>query len=170
MTATAGHPMLVEDAGWVPVEAIDAGDRLLSPDGSLVVVQSVVDYGIQDDSLVYNLTVGDLHTFTVLDGDNDLLTHNDGLYCPHGRAPTTKFTRGGKKKVWTAAKEKGGGTARCEDCRVVVVKPKQSKRGVTPPNNEGHVDHVWPKSKGGNGCPCNGELRCRSCNIGKSNH
>ncbi|QEC65650.1 HNH endonuclease [Mucilaginibacter ginsenosidivorans] len=38
--------------------------------------------------------------------------------------------------------------------------------GITPPDNEAHVDHIKKKSDGGSGTPNNGRVRCRKCNIG----
>ncbi|MET0403629.1 MAG: HNH endonuclease [Cystobacter sp.] len=35
------------------------------------------------------------------------------------------------------------------------------------PNNDSHVDHIIPKTKGGTGDPANGQVLCRDCNINK---
>lgn len=56
----------------------------------------------------------------------------------------------------------------CVDCEVETVPAEQSKKGVTPPKNETHVDHEKPKSKGGSGTPNNGAVRSRDCNLKKS--
>ncbi|MEV7776132.1 polymorphic toxin-type HINT domain-containing protein [Kitasatospora sp. NPDC086791] len=171
LVVTDEHPLWVEGRGWTPAAQVEPGDLLVSPEGVRTTVTVRVDYGPRTDELVYNLTVGDLHTFTVLSGDDEVLTHNDGVTCPHNRPPHSKFTRAQKLKVWAANKLKYAGFNRCEACRIVVKKPKKSQKGVTPPRNEGQVDHVYPKSKGGVGCGrCNGELLCRVCNRTKSNH
>ena len=46
---------------------------------------------------------------------------------------------------------------------------KKSEKGVTPSKKETQVDHVHPKSKGGDGSPSNGQVLCRGCNGKKSN-
>ncbi|MFG2722582.1 HNH endonuclease [Streptomyces sp. NPDC048416] len=43
--------------------------------------------------------------------------------------------------------------------------PQQSVKGVTPPLDEGHVDHVVRREDGGSGTPENGQLLCRECNV-----
>jgi RHS repeat-associated protein len=78
------------------------------------------------------------------------------------------FTVAGRRNVWkdnTTAR----GAPTCEGCERSVSKPLQSKKGITPPGDEGHVDHIVAKSKGGDGSPSNGALLCRDCNLKKSN-
>ena len=60
------------------------------------------------------------------------------------------------------------GKNRCEDCGVETVQAEQHKKGVTPPKNEAHVDHIVPRAKGGPSEPDNGQVLCRECNIKKS--
>ena len=47
------------------------------------------------------------------------------------------------------------------------VPAQQHKKGVTPPTNETHVDHVIPRVEGGRGEPDNGQVLCRDCNLEK---
>lgn len=42
------------------------------------------------------------------------------------------------------------------------------RAGVRPPDNEAHVDHVMPKSRGGSNSYSNAELRSRAANLAKS--
>lgn len=81
------------------------------------------------------------------------------------------FTRAGKDEVnQRNARSQPSGRAHCSSCQTPLVKPQQSRRGQRPPENEAHVDHVDPKSRGGSGDPSNGAALCRGCNLSKSNH
>jgi hypothetical protein len=77
------------------------------------------------------------------------------------------FTKAGKKVVLEQNKVKKGGDMKCETCNQTMQKPKQHKKGVTPPGNEAHVDHINRKSKNGRGNPDNGQGLCRDCNLKK---
>jgi RHS repeat-associated protein len=86
-----------------------------------------------------------------------------------GKRAGKTFTPAGKREVINRNKKKFKGKVKCESCKVETVPPKQSKKGVTPPDNEAHIDHIIPKSKGGDGAPSNGQVLCRKCNLRKSN-
>ena len=81
-----------------------------------------------------------------------------------------KFTPKGKREVKEANAAENDGELKCEGCEKTVVNPKQHQKGVSPPGNEAHVDHIEPRSKGGAGSPPNGQVLCRTCNLGKSNN
>ncbi|MER6302978.1 ricin-type beta-trefoil lectin domain protein [Kitasatospora sp. NPDC001539] len=78
--ATSYHPFWVAGRGWVDAIGLKPGDRLLSPDGSGPTVTSVVDEGELPSQLVFNLNVGDVHTYAVSDGVNNVVVHNAS--CP----------------------------------------------------------------------------------------
>lgn len=82
--------------------------------------------------------------------------------------PGQPFTQGGKKQVWSRNAAKHDGINKCDTCGVDVIKPQKHTKGVTPPTDEGQVDHMTAKSKGGSGTPDNGQLLCRDCNLEKS--
>lgn len=58
-------------------------------------------------------------------------------------------------------------TRAVESCGVETVPAQRSQRGVTPPPNETQVDHIYPRSRGGDGAPENGQVLCRACNMAK---
>ena len=79
------------------------------------------------------------------------------------------FTPKGKREVVDANRQRNGGQTVCEDCNTTTVPSQRSQRGVTPPGNETQVDHIYPKSRGGDGSPSNGQVLCRDCNRTKGN-
>lgn len=106
--------------------------------------------------------------FTI--GDSKLIPAPAKVGAAGGPRAGKDFTPAGKEQVWNENIASNGGQAVCESCRIPVVRPLQSKKGVTPPGNQGEVDHIHPKSKGGNGSPDNGQLLCRDCNCAKSDN
>jgi RHS repeat-associated protein len=80
------------------------------------------------------------------------------------------FTKAGKEAVKDINRIENNGVMICNNsaCQKALVNPKQSQKGVTPPKNEAHVDHIDAKSKGGSGTPDNGQVLCGPCNIAKS--
>lgn len=79
------------------------------------------------------------------------------------------FTKQGKQQVIDENRANNGGTTTCESCGVETTPAQKSQRGVSPPRNETQVDHIVPKSRGGQGRPENGQVLCRGCNRTKSN-
>jgi 5-methylcytosine-specific restriction endonuclease McrA len=78
------------------------------------------------------------------------------------------FTPKGREIVIDANKVENGGVTTCEYCGTQTIPGTRSAQGVSPPSNETNVDHIIPKSKGGNGDPSNGQVLCRGCNLDKS--
>jgi hypothetical protein len=79
------------------------------------------------------------------------------------------FTPKGKAEIDADNAARHGGINICENCGKEVFPGKKSQRGIRPPDNERHRDHIIPKSKGGDGSPSNGGILCRNCNIEKGN-
>lgn len=86
----------------------------------------------------------------------------------YGKRGGKAFTPAGKRKVVALNKKRNGGTAQCEGCKLGVIPAKKSQKGVTPPKNEIQIDHICPKSCGGDGDVSNGQVLCRGCNRKKS--
>lgn len=75
--ATDWHPVWVENRHrWLPIAHVQAGDSMLSSAGERLQVVATRTY--KKSGLVYDLTVGDLHTFYVAVGGSNVLVHNSG--------------------------------------------------------------------------------------------
>lgn len=79
------------------------------------------------------------------------------------------FTKRQKEIVKERNAKENDGKVRCVGCGVETVRGKRHEKGVTPPENEAHVDHKLAKSKGGAGEVDNGQVLCRKCNLKKGN-
>ncbi|WP_414926259.1 HNH endonuclease [Pseudomonas zeae] len=86
---------------------------------------------------------------------------------PPGSRPGLKFTKNGKMVVKKENIDRNGALV-CELCDKGVVNALQHQRGIRPPDNEAHIDHIKPQVKNGSGTPENGQVLCRICNINKS--
>lgn len=75
LTATAGHPFWGDNQHrWLDAKDLPVGDRLRTPQGEL---RNVVNTRAWTEvRKVYNLTVGDFHTYYVLAGATPILVHN----------------------------------------------------------------------------------------------
>jgi RHS repeat-associated protein len=78
------------------------------------------------------------------------------------------FTSKGKQEVKSQNASANDGQTTCSECGQSTIPGQQSQSGVTPPGNETHVDHIIPKSAGGDGSPSNGQVLCRTCNLQKN--
>lgn len=79
------------------------------------------------------------------------------------------FTAAQKRRILEENRAKNGGVGRDDVTGEAGVPSQQSKKGVTPPENELQVDHNYPKSEGGPNSFSNAEVRLRKHNIAKSN-
>ncbi|MFJ5288172.1 RICIN domain-containing protein [Streptomyces sp. NPDC088348] len=98
LTSTTGHRVYAVGRGWVLVSELRTGDRLRGPDGAARTVDgSQVRAGLAPQR-VFDLTVGDLHTFYVrTEGDRpqDVLVHN----CLNVAADEVKYPESGAHTV-----------------------------------------------------------------------
>jgi hypothetical protein len=88
----------------------------------------------------------------------------DGPFVGSGK----DFTATQKRNVLAENQKLNGGVLRDDRTGELGVAPQQSQKGVTPPENEVHVDHWYPKSEGGPNSYSNAEVRLRKHNLKKS--
>jgi hypothetical protein len=77
------------------------------------------------------------------------------------------FTQSQKKRILDENEAKNGGVLRDDKSGEPLVRPQQHRKGVTPPSNEAHVDHAYPKSQGGPNSYGNADVRSRANNLAK---
>lgn len=79
------------------------------------------------------------------------------------------FTRTQRQKILNANAQGNEGVVRSDKSGRILSKGQQSKKGVVPPANEAHIDHITAKSKGGSNSYKNAQVLARDENIKKSN-
>jgi hypothetical protein len=80
------------------------------------------------------------------------------------------FTLKQKQEALELNKKSNGGVVKSDLGGQTLVKPKKSKKGVTPDPNEWQFDHIQPKSCGGKNCSSNLQILSRKQNRTKSNN
>jgi len=160
LEATAGHPFYIQGKGWNVAATLKVGDALQLHNGITLVIKTV------DTSTrfarVYNFSVAQNANYFV--GMDGVLVHNNGCGPKGGYGPGKPFSKKTKDHVWEQNTEKHDGVPTCEYCGTPLIRPQKSQNDVTPPPQEGQVDHVIPKAKGGYNSPSNTQLLCRVCN------
>ena len=131
------HPFY-SDGKWIKAEDLKAGSRLFAENGAEQTVQSVTVK--QEPLQAYNLTVADWHTYFVK-GDKaeteGVWVHNE---CPYGNLSDNKsvgegkkFTPAQKKAIIQENMNRNGGVVKSDQSGEVLVRPKKSQKGITPP-------------------------------------
>ena len=131
------HPFY-SDGKWIKAEDLKAGSRLFAENGAEPTVQSVTVK--QEPLQAYNLIVADWHTYFVK-GDKaeteGVWVHND---CPYGNLSDNKsvgegkkFTPAQKKAIIQENMNRNGGVVKSDQSGEVLVRPKKSQKGITPP-------------------------------------
>ena len=76
----------MDGKGWTAAGEVQPGDRLSDGAGGVHAVAGIVDRGWITEQTVYNLDVGDLHTFVVQVDGFDILAHNRSYCGVHGNS------------------------------------------------------------------------------------
>ena len=84
--------------------------------------------------------------------------------------PGKNFTQSQKKKFLAENERANNGSLKDDVTGEVLVRPQKHTKGVRPPDNEAHIDHVDPKSKGGANSSSNAQVRSRKNNLEKSDN
>jgi RHS repeat-associated protein len=160
---------------WVEARSLKIGDVVFQLTDQKATVTAVST--AQAQISVYNLRVELNHTYAV--SQAGILVHNKGAQVkpvgkysdipdPKNVGPGKNFTKTTKAKVLEKNRQQNGGELRDDQTGEPLVQPQQSQKGVTPPSNEAHVDHVDPKSNGGSNSPDNAQVLSRENNLKKS--
>ncbi|HGL9500436.1 TPA: polymorphic toxin-type HINT domain-containing protein [Neisseria gonorrhoeae] len=167
------HPFYSQGK-WIQAGRLKKGDTLLSESGAKQTVQNITLK--QQPLKAYNLTVADWRTYFVKGNQAEtegVWVHND---CPYGNLSDNKsvgegkkFTPVQKKAIIQENMNRNGGVVKSDQSGEVLVRPKKSQKGITPPSNEWQIDHVQAKSKGGSNSYKNAQVLSRRENIKKSN-
>ncbi|EMT9786944.1 pretoxin [Neisseria gonorrhoeae] len=167
------HPFYSQGK-WIQAGRLKKGDTLLSESGAKQTVQNITLK--QQPLKAYNLTVADWRTYFVKGNQAEtegVWVHND---CPYGNLSDNKsvgegkkFTPAQKKAIIQESMNRNGGVVKSDQSGEVLVRPKKSQKGITPPSNEWQIDHVQAKSKGGSNSYKNAQVLSRRENIKKSN-
>ncbi|EOC61880.1 pretoxin HINT domain protein, partial [Neisseria meningitidis NM90] len=131
------HPFYSQGK-WIQAGRLKKGDTLLSESGAKQTVQNITFK--QQPLKAYNLTVADWHTYFVK-GDKaeteGVWVHND---CPYGNLSDNKsvgegkkFTPAQKKAIIQENMNRNGGVVKSDQSGEVLVRPKKSQKGITPP-------------------------------------
>jgi 5-methylcytosine-specific restriction endonuclease McrA len=78
------------------------------------------------------------------------------------------FTRAQKREILNANRSKNLGELRSDKSGDGLIPSKKSEKGITPAKNEAQVDHIYPKSKGGENSRENAQVLSREENRAKA--
>lgn len=79
--------------------------------------------------------------------------------------PGKVYTQSQKKKILEENMKRNGGELRSDLSGKPLVKAQQHKKGVTPPQNEAHIDHICERCTGGTNSFGNARVLSREENL-----
>ena len=97
-------------------------------------------------------------------GSPNYASIKDSTFIGQGR----EFTQLQKERILIENVNKNGGALKSDLSGIKLVLPEQHTKGYVPPFNEAHVDHIFPRSQGGNNSYSNAQVLSRLENLEKS--
>ena len=81
--------------------------------------------------------------------------------------PGKPYTQSAKEKILQENMQRNGGVLRSDMSGEPLVRAQRHQRGVTPPSNEAHVDHIIERSAGGSNSFGNARVLSREENLSR---
>jgi RHS repeat-associated protein len=156
---------LANAEGVGTTQLTDQNGNVISPGAAVIQVGMAVVKAPLDTALILG---GEGEAEEGLKAGEEIIQGERAGETAESAAAGKPFTQAQKRAFREANKAKNDGRLVSDESGQELVAPQQSQKGVTPPDNEAQVDHIVPRSKGGQNTPDNHQILSRKENRLKS--